>query len=293
MSKGNGQTGLLALEAATAEITTASVTIKTLRVNSRQLTRGTFRQLQRRPLVDEDKVEVNGVVWGWVNYRPDGEANETQFVVQFGDKLCRCPFWVRDLKHAETAAWPEPLKTLWANHNRWAHCSAIDGVIRGDVRPAAVEDSGRRYLIQYKFGWSSAAPFPPFHPTIEFDSKPDSEFQLVGRILNPHARTRWIKKGAVHGARLAAENEDSAREKDHRRRIGEVKIIEMTEEEDVQEAKDRLAEIWEDDDECTGQAPEYWKKLIGRNADEALRYMVRWNDLMERLRSVEQLFIAT
>jgi hypothetical protein len=71
--------------------TTAAVSIKTLRVSSRQLTIGTFKQLQVRELVDEERVELQGVVWGWVNYRFDPHSRARPFVAQFGEMLCRCP----------------------------------------------------------------------------------------------------------------------------------------------------------------------------------------------------------
>ena len=50
----------IALEAAQASITTATVTIKTLRVNSRQLTQATFRQLPGPMLVDFTNFEILG-----------------------------------------------------------------------------------------------------------------------------------------------------------------------------------------------------------------------------------------
>ncbi len=101
------RTGLVALEAASAEITTASVTIRTLRVNSRQLTMGTFRQLPKRAMVDERKIELLGTVWGWVNY--DSEPKHQNFVVQFGEELCRCDFKIREVAHHNVAEWPGEL----------------------------------------------------------------------------------------------------------------------------------------------------------------------------------------
>jgi hypothetical protein len=111
--KPNGQTGLVAPEAKSAEITTASVTIKTLRVNGRPLTLGTFRRLPRRDLIDEDKVELLGGVWGWVNYNPDGGPHERQFVVQFGEELCRCPVTIRDLSRSNESQWTADYVERW------------------------------------------------------------------------------------------------------------------------------------------------------------------------------------
>jgi hypothetical protein len=83
------------LEAARASITTASVSIKTLRVDNRQLTQSVFRQLPVRELIDWRNLELLGTVWGWVNYTPAGEdARPTQFVTQFGALLARTPVWL-------------------------------------------------------------------------------------------------------------------------------------------------------------------------------------------------------
>ena len=89
----------ISMEASQASITTATVTIKVLQVNSRQLTQSTFRQLPVRELIDWRTLELLGVVWGWVNYTPAGcSPRDTQFVTQFGSQLCRCPVWLHEIR---------------------------------------------------------------------------------------------------------------------------------------------------------------------------------------------------
>lgn len=51
-----------------AEIKTASIEIKALTVNGRQVTMSTFRQLQEEELIDFDNMKLNGIPWGHVNY---------------------------------------------------------------------------------------------------------------------------------------------------------------------------------------------------------------------------------
>jgi hypothetical protein len=53
-----------------AELRTATVTIETIRVDGRQVTLSTFRQLQSEP--------VAGPMWGWVNYHPDRCADDLE-----------------------------------------------------------------------------------------------------------------------------------------------------------------------------------------------------------------------
>jgi len=71
------------------------------------------KQMPKRTLVDTVEVKLLGdEIWGWVNYDPDRSSPNRQFVVQFGGILCRCPFFVRDLRRFNTAEWPEELKHL-------------------------------------------------------------------------------------------------------------------------------------------------------------------------------------
>lgn len=55
-----------------AEIKTATVEIKQLTVNARKMTLSVFRQIPREDLVNPATGELNGVVWGHVNYWWDG-----------------------------------------------------------------------------------------------------------------------------------------------------------------------------------------------------------------------------
>lgn len=82
-----------------AQISTATVEIKTLTVTGKQVTLAVFRQLLDEPLIAEDGA-LNGVPWGTVNYHPDkcGDGGQHLHVVwQKGDELRRsrvdAPAW--------------------------------------------------------------------------------------------------------------------------------------------------------------------------------------------------------
>jgi hypothetical protein len=93
MNAATRSNGPVSLDANQATITTATVTIRTLRVNNKQLTQATFRQLPVRKLIDMQGPELKGTIWGWVNFTPPGcRDRDTQFIVQIGEELCRCPF---------------------------------------------------------------------------------------------------------------------------------------------------------------------------------------------------------
>jgi len=81
-----------------AQISTATVEIKTLTITGKQVTLAVFRQLIDEDLISEDG-ELQGVPWGTVNYHPDKcDAGDHLHVVwQKGDKLRRArvnsPAW--------------------------------------------------------------------------------------------------------------------------------------------------------------------------------------------------------
>lgn len=76
-----------------AQITTASVEVKTLTISGKQVTQSVFRQLLRLQLINEDG-SLAGVPWGHVNYHPDkcGDSARAHLHVvwQLGSELRRC-----------------------------------------------------------------------------------------------------------------------------------------------------------------------------------------------------------
>lgn len=86
---------VIALDAEDVRITTCTVTIKTLRVDSRQLTQSVFRQLPEIDLIDPVTLELSGLPWGWVNYHL-GHHRHQNFVIQKGQHLYRSEFWVAE-----------------------------------------------------------------------------------------------------------------------------------------------------------------------------------------------------
>ncbi len=249
----------IALEASQASITTATVTIKALRVNSRQLTQSTFRQLPEEPLVDESEVRLLGIVWGWVNYQPPGSpANCTQFVAQFGDRLCRSPFHVRLLPGDTTFEFEQ---------KRFAYREeAALGVL---AYIAANPSELVRYRVDPKesialaFAIKDRAPFPRLVFREGHDEWQDmrADIRLFNDILWPHEYCQ--------GERLLSKDE----------------------------AKDaalaRLKKRLEDRGVELSKPPPWWEARLDGIASQALDYVNRWNALMETLKSAEQLYIAT
>lgn len=59
-----------------AQITTATVEIKTLTIGGKQVTQAVFRQLKEESLIGNDGT-LRGVPWGTVNYHPDPRCKQT------------------------------------------------------------------------------------------------------------------------------------------------------------------------------------------------------------------------
>lgn len=93
-----------------AQVTTATVEIKTLTVGGRQVTLAVFRQLRERTLVSSEG-DLFGQPWGTVNYHPDrcgaGERTHLHVVWQHGEELLRArvdqPEWWRARFYSEIA----------------------------------------------------------------------------------------------------------------------------------------------------------------------------------------------
>lgn len=261
---------LLAVEAASAEITTASVTIRTLRVNSRQLTMGTFRQLPSRPFVDQETVELLGTVWGWVNY----DTTHQNFVVQFGEELCRCDFRVRDLNISNSSLWTRELEEFSWDYHRNAQSYILALSIHGQLQvpTEAVNDCGQCHFVIKKrpFFGSHAVKVPdgsdmPFHYDLRF-------------IANP-PRTRRSYRWDDQSQRNVSYDEPIPTE--------EI-------EEAVRQHKTKLAEILNRRSVDASSHPiAWWEARLDSIARDAADYVERWNALMARLRTVKQLFIAT
>ncbi len=73
-----------------ASVRTATVEVKTLTISGKQVTLAVFRQLMMEWLLDNERNQLRGEVWGWVNYhqRECADYGEHRHVVwQKGDEL--------------------------------------------------------------------------------------------------------------------------------------------------------------------------------------------------------------
>lgn len=90
------------IQAHSAEVKTASIQVKALIINGKQVTLAVFRQLQIENLINRNTGRLNGVVWGKVNYfGGDCENDHLHIVWQNGEELRRaCVFERPDNSYA-------------------------------------------------------------------------------------------------------------------------------------------------------------------------------------------------
>lgn len=76
-------------------IETLQVSVQVVRIGPKQMTLAVFRQLKKQDLVDWDTLELRGVPWGTVQYKP-GDCDDDLYydhphvVWQRGEELRRC-----------------------------------------------------------------------------------------------------------------------------------------------------------------------------------------------------------
>jgi hypothetical protein len=99
-----------------AQISTATIEIRTLTVSKRQVTLAVFRQLFEEELINHEG-SLNGIPWGVINYHPDKcsddrkhihvvwqKARELRRATVHLDPFYRNTFWVREMDVADELA---------------------------------------------------------------------------------------------------------------------------------------------------------------------------------------------
>lgn len=236
------------LETADASVTTATVTIKALQVGRKQMTISVFRQLPESPLIDEEKVELLGQPWGYVNYRW-GDQKGTHFIFQKGSRLYRNCFLVRDSGNFADGDHPSGFSTHLAEAEKIVRLYVYSNVIKGDI-PDWYDPYNHR--SEYNLKWERRG----FEGcTFKLKANKDLEF-----VMDAY-KSRWF-------------DHESENAKEH---------LEM--------AKQNL--IKEIEKECGGNVS---LRVIDMVLDEMgaslVEYRSRWDKLMEKLRAVDQLYIA-
>src|SRR5208282_14191 len=255
----------ISLEASQASITTATVTIKVLQVNSRQLTQSPFRQLPVETLVNETEVKLLGTVWGWVNYAPAGSPDSaTQFVAQFGDRLCRSPFVLRRLPEG---AWTSELRAMKESYVQEAATAVLCHIAANPEDVHAYWHTGDDHSCGgFRFPLKERYPFGSLllgeGPSQFFTAWEGmrADLRLLGSILYPSGFMR----------------EGTAVSKEEQKALA------------IESLRAQL-------DQGTGDLPErsWWETRLDELATQAADYVARWSALMETLRAAEQLYIAT
>ena len=280
--KAKSQGEPISLSASTASINTASVTIKTLRVDNRQLTQAVFRQLPVQELINQETIELKGRVWGWVNYNPDGPSENRQFIQQQGEKLCRCPFHVRDILELDTQQkWPAPFAQLHSAYQcaaeNWILARAIEGKL--EFEPIYCEMWGlareQRPLV---LTVHEHPEFWKFYVAIGHDRELNARvLEAVQESVYPH----WFLEQRL------ADGRDTADAERYRDRLTASGLAQQR-----SRHRQTLSEfLAKRTNESDNTAAKFLASMAGI-AQQASSYIRRWNALMSELRQAEQLYIA-
>jgi hypothetical protein len=271
-----------ALSASAASINTVSVTIKTLRVGTRQCTQAVFRQLPIQEFIDQETVELKGRVWGWINYNPDGLPEEKQFIYQHGNTLCRCPFYVRDILELDTRRqWPAPFERLYSAYQsaaeNWILARAVEGMLEFD--PIYVSSWGlQKDQEPLTFTVHEHPEFRKFYIAIGQDRVLNSDvLEAVQESVYPH----WLPKQQL------AEHQDPADAEKYRELLTDSRLAEQR-----SRNRKRLSKLLAKRTNRSDNSPATILASMADIAQQASSYIRRWNTLMSELRGIEQLYIA-
>lgn len=290
----SGENGnvLLPLSAESASINTATITIRTVQVGKKQMTQSVFRQLPEAPMVDEEKIELLGVPWGWVNYRwGDIDERTTHFIHQIGGRLYRCAFLICSSKDFRPWGSSDMNDDYCMDDNRWngapwpfhvyqyTYCRLADALHSARIiegwRPEKKDDAFhiRGKLSPWVVTYQSNEVF-----TCKYVShpNPNDEYDRSGGLPERHKLRALMEDPFVPDGSYSPDIQE-----DHRKRHEENVTYVLT------FLKNTIARAC--DSVVTASEVETRLKTT---VDQARDYRLRWDTLMDKLRTVEQLFIA-
>lgn len=265
------------LKAAEASITTCTVTIKAIKINNRQMTHSVFRQLPTEPLFDETTLEIadNVNIWGWVNYKPSGEEESgTQFVVQKGERLVRCPSWVRHLGK-QHSAWPHLLKASATDATRDAALYLLTTALEGTLVYNEEKETTWPHEVHQNYWVDMRSPFGHqcFVPG-KGNTLTHAHGVAIKNAIKPTSTVGWNDTDRVQRVLVSEGKVRESGQESLRTAIKEL----------ITKSAERSPEIF---------TSAFWRDRLDKRASAATDYVKCWNDLMVKLKAVEQLYIAT
>lgn len=258
----------IALETSEASITTAAITIKALQVGRKQMTQSIFRQIPGAPLIDEDKIMMNGIPWGHVNYffgeEKDIDPRHARHVVfQQGQYLKRSLCFIR---FSDDENWharePRRSKSIRMKESPLLRSEFFANVLAGEL-PMPIP--ARNDLLLRGSLLDATVPLPD---GFRWLYAKESDVQTTGSfpvIYEPGAEC----PGCFHGA-------------DCWDRVSRMQALAIS------KIKEAFESCW------TGGLPSLDEIKRRRRSviEEWQDYCRRWDEMMEHLESIEQLFIA-
>jgi len=269
----------IALEASDASISTATISIKVVQVGKRQLTQSTFRQLEPARMVDEERVTLLGVPWGHVRYfwgeqqyrdtatgyplDADGKQSNTHFLFQDGATLKRSLFHVRNIVNlGSESSWrlPHGYRRLANQAKELLLVAHYDYILSQQTEDGYVIGETDTSLRNFEVNLEGVGMYRHYP-----QPKEPIDCGIFAERITGNPECMWNSCSATY-------ERDLREQRDKARKLMADETIR------VMGSNAGICEIYDEIQSVKAQMVYYRK---------------RWNDLMDRLRTVEQLFIAT
>lgn len=287
---------LLPLEAEAASINTATITIRALHVGKKQMTQSVFRQLPVSPLVDEDKVELLGVPWGWVNYHwGDIDPEKTHFIHQIGGRLYRDAFLIRDSTEFRQKTMPPPILEVEYSLDDLYQLRHFARFVEGWRHPG----KSNTWDVRYRSEFLGRA----FDGKTNRDTLPKN-WSSIERLSESYFDDRvaiYVKQaeGKIENARRRIDEHSKSHKSPyenswHSLAEDQLIVARGVDQDEIQRTVKKEQDVVLDEMRgcLQGKTVASLEAEIAQEVRFARDYCRRWDALMDQLRTVEQLFIA-
>lgn len=249
------------ISAQEAIIKTATVEIRTLTLNGKQMTLSVFRQLREESVIDEETLELRGQPWGTVNYHPDAECKagrpHLHVVWQKGNELRRASVlqipWLRD--ETEPSGHAGCREMMVSACEVYVILRTLEGWFPATEARSSIPFRSRKMDGDY---WWTYLPF-------ELDAGPRLELPFTDD-LRTHLQVIWTINRQHREADTAVHVAHAALQKHLRN--------------------------YEEKTGANPSAADVWQHMVQPAVQEYQHYRKHWGELYKQFETLGQLFIA-
>jgi hypothetical protein len=291
--------GVKTLTTHEAQVTTASVEVKTLTIRGKQVTLAVFRQLIEEDVIEWSSISTKGTLWGMVNYHPEPSGPSLphlHIVWQKEDTLRRATFYLDELPDGKTGAYTFWRGVLIAHLRRSIDRRVYDAALHGAEMPddtiswTVCGDSGNVTASKESAAvlreWSVATAPIPDAPALEDE---DAKYEHAVDAETLRRQNAWQGYSEASAWTHFPERPQTPRSRN--------KVVRETYDREcrTRERGQRLLEplrVRIADDQEAGFAGDRLSKLIAQAEQNMCELHLRWDMITESMQNLDQLFIA-